>query len=59
MVIRNWLNRAAGELGLALGGAEGLARIFDLLSSELRRTMLLTGVHDVEQIALEVVIQVE
>ena len=45
--------------GLALGGAEGVAHIFELLNSELRRTMLLTGAHSVEQVPPDVLIQVD
>jgi isopentenyl diphosphate isomerase/L-lactate dehydrogenase-like FMN-dependent dehydrogenase len=45
--------------GLALGGAEGVAHIVELLNSELRRTMVLTGVHSVEAAAPDVIVQVE
>lgn len=45
--------------GLALGGADGVAHIVDLLSSELRRTMILTGVYSVERVSPDVVVQVE
>ncbi len=45
--------------GLALGGAEGVAHIFDLLNSELHRTMLLIGVENVGQVSPDVVIQID
>jgi isopentenyl diphosphate isomerase/L-lactate dehydrogenase-like FMN-dependent dehydrogenase len=45
--------------GLALGGADGVAHIFDLLNSELRRTMILTGVHSVESVPPDAIIRVD
>ncbi len=45
--------------GLALGGAEGVAHVVDMLNSELRRTMILTGVHSVEMASPEMLVQVE
>ena len=42
--------------GLALGGAEGAAHIVDLLNSELRRTMILAGMHSVESVSPDVII---
>jgi 4-hydroxymandelate oxidase len=41
--------------GLALGGAEGVAHILDLLATELRRTMLLTGVSSVTEVPRDLV----
>ncbi|MBI2954280.1 MAG: alpha-hydroxy-acid oxidizing protein [Chloroflexi bacterium] len=42
--------------GLALGGAEGVAHVLDLLRLELQRNMLLTGVASVEQASPEIVV---
>lgn len=36
--------------GLALGGAEGVAHVLDLIATELRRTMLLMGVSSVTEV---------
>jgi isopentenyl diphosphate isomerase/L-lactate dehydrogenase-like FMN-dependent dehydrogenase len=40
--------------GLALGGAEGVAHVVDLLRAELRRSMILTGVASVEDVSPEI-----
>lgn len=45
--------------GLALGGAEGVAHIVDLINSDLRRTMILTGVHSVESVSPDVIIRAD
>lgn len=41
--------------GLALGGAEGVAHVLDLIATELRRTMLLTGVSSVTDVPRDLV----
>jgi isopentenyl diphosphate isomerase/L-lactate dehydrogenase-like FMN-dependent dehydrogenase len=43
--------------GLALGGAEGMAHVLDMLTAELRRNMLLTGVDDLSEVPREIVVQ--
>jgi lactate 2-monooxygenase len=45
--------------GLALGGAEGAAHIVDLLNSELRRTMILAGVHSAESVSPDVIVRAD
>jgi 4-hydroxymandelate oxidase len=45
--------------GLALGGAEGVAHIVDLINSDLRRTMILTGVHSVEFVSPDVIVRAD
>ncbi len=44
--------------GLALGGADGLAHVLNLLNDELRRNMLLTGVGSIEEISSSIVVPV-
>lgn len=44
--------------GLALGGAEGVAHVLNMLDSELRRNMLMTGVGSIQEISSKILVRV-